>query len=738
MSRPILFPNNKSTPSSRTPARDELRLLAFNVGHGDCTLLEFHRSDAVSFRCLVDAGQSLPRSLLEHLKKYPRKDGKPDIDVLVLSHVDADHQGGLPKLLKEGIVIGEYFGPCLPTFRRLKYLFADRVQNAVDRAVNFEDQLRAKGIPISYPLEGFSKSFAGNRVVLSVISPAARLLETLSTSDGDELAALLTRHPLPLEWLLEPRGDETPQEGQEPVLNLFRGRVSLTPSDFDDVHLGVPGLQPQTVNSAASVSSELEPEFFGNGVLNDTSMVISLDFHLDAIYRRRVVLTGDQENWTYIAARHPVGLGIDVLKAPHHGGRVYLQDRTEALDSLYLWLRPRTVVVSAKGRHYLPRANFRDSIRKIGATLLCPNVRGIEPLSAGAESRPGEKCCFRSMSCSAPDGGVTTLSLTSNGDSSDAYACLQGCGHSGTAPIVVLRQDVISASESLVRYTRRELEEHAEWIQRALSDRHIDFVNRTSGTPEELSVRAESIPAVWQSVEVLAKAAGRHGLVADPDPVLSFGRSHRLFWVGAEPHTRRTEHLLYRLPSTREIDEAKSWITSLPRLLLRATLDAKVLSTRDPIDILSRADWRVVDALVGARLCCPAEVVKTEVRPLLLPLIAKHYSLRVCNARWPYSELDDDLYLLLERRPGAAKRKLPPLTLCGPDWDKIWSWNKKRPEAAWESILRFASSELLLGNSSTRTIGIHDPWTKAFYNWSYREKEPFVNVFVDAAWVHIW
>ena len=94
MSRPILFPNNKSTTSSRTPARDELRLLAFNVGHGDCTLLEFHRSDAVSFRCLVDAGQSLPRSLLEHLKKHPRKDGKPDIDVLVLSHVDADHQGG--------------------------------------------------------------------------------------------------------------------------------------------------------------------------------------------------------------------------------------------------------------------------------------------------------------------------------------------------------------------------------------------------------------------------------------------------------------------------------------------------------------------------------------------------------------------------------------------------------------------------------------------------------------------
>ncbi|HEY8881096.1 MAG TPA: MBL fold metallo-hydrolase [Roseateles sp.] len=725
-------------PSAAPSTNDELRLFSFNVGHGDCTLLEFHRNGAVSFRCLVDAGQSLPPLLIEHMKKHPRKDHKPDIDVVVLSHVDADHQGGLPELINKGVVVGEYLGPCLPTFRRLKYLFAKRVQTAVDKAVALEDQLRMKGVAVSYPLEGFSKSFAGNRVVLSVISPAARLLEALSTLQGNELAALLTRHPLPLEWLLEPRDEDEPEEGNEPTRNLFRGRVSLAPSDFHGVHLGAPDLQRQPVESAAVSNSHVEPEFFGNGVLNDTSLVIVLDVYLDATYRRRVVLTGDQENWTYIAARHPMGLGADVLKAPHHGGRVYLQDCTEAIDSLYLWLRPRTVVVSAKGRHHLPRTDFRDSVRKIGAALLCPNVRGIEPLSAGALSKPNSKSCFEAMSCTAPATGVTTVRLTAAGDSADSYACIQGSGHSGAAPIVVLRQDVIPASESLVRYTRRELEEHGEWIKRALSVRHNEFVTRTAGTLDAVAVRAEALPAVWQSIEVLAKAAGRHGLVADPGPVLSFGLSHRLFWASIERYGRHGASQLYRLPTASEIDKAVSWLAKVPRLLLSAKIEADILSTRDPIDILATADWAVVDALLGVEICAPSAVIATEVRPLLLPRIAKDYSLRACSARWPHDRLDDDLHLLLERKPRQSKLQLPPLTLCGSDWDSVWGWAEKRPTTAWESIRRLASSEILLGNALRRSRGYSDPWMKAFYNWQFDEKTPFAKAFLGARWVSIW
>ena len=727
-----------ATPTATTgyPLRDDLRLLSFNVGHGDCTLLEYHREGTIAFRCLVDAGQSLPLALLDHLRSHPRAAGLPDIDVLVLSHVDADHQGGLPTLLAEGVSIGEYLGPCLPTFRRLKWLFAPRIQAAVDKAIAFETDLLARKIPVSYPLEGFKSTHATGRVTISVISPAAKLLQSLSTANDAELSSLLMRQPLPLQWLLEPGEDGGEQDDNQQLRDVFRGRVSLSPGDFDGVFVQRPSLDPGDLHAAsATLRPDFEPEFFGNAILNDTSLVLVVDVHLDAMHRRRVVLTGDQENWTYIAAQHPGGLGVDVLKAPHHGGRVYLNDRNEAIDSLYLWLRPRTVMVSANGRHNLPRDSFRDSMRKIGATLLCPNVRGIEPLSAGMAARPGEKSCFAAMACTSPAGGVTTLTLTGNGDSSDAYACVQGAGHSGTAPIVVLRQDIIPTSESLVRYTRRELERHATWIQDELVRRHKASRARTEGTPDSFAVRAQTASADWNSIAVQAKAAGRHDLVADPAPVLSFARSHRLFWV----NTQNGEHLLHRLPSASEIADVVRWLKGVPRLLLHGTFQAKILATREPVDILRVPKWDVVDSLIAGRLSAPSELVADEVRPLLLQIIAENFTLRVCSADNPYThEWASDLYLLLERKVGASDPPLPTLNLSGSTWSEIWAWRESGAKAPWDELRAFAETDILLGNYFDRYKYRSSSWMEAFENYQHRASDPFTPRFLRAEWTPFW
>lgn len=722
------------------PMSDDLRLLSFNVGHGDCTLLEYRRESRIAFRCLVDAGQSLPTALLEHLRKHPRAVGMPDVDVLVLSHVDADHQGGLPALLAAGVSVGEYLGPCLPTFRRLKWLFEPRIQTAVDKASAFEADLLARKIPVSYPLEGFKSAHAAGRVTLSVISPAARLLESLSTASDAELSSLLMRRPLPLQWLLEPRDDNLQQGDNQQLRDLFQGRICLSPGDFDGVFVADAGKDAAALQSAsASLQPELEPEFFGNAVLNDTSLILVVDVYLDAMYRRRIVLAGDQENWAYIAAQHPGGLGVDVLKAPHHGGRVYMGDRTESMDSLYLWLRPRTVMVSANGRHNLPRDTFRDSMRKIGATLLCPNVRGIEPLSAGMTARPGEKSCFVAMACTSPSGGVTTLRLTGIGDSSDAYACVQGAGHSGAAPIVVLRQDIIPTSESLVRYTRRELERHGTWIQDELARRHKEFKSRTEGSSDGFAVRAQTAAAEWNSIAIQAKAVGRHDLVADPVPVLSFARSHRLCWVSADVHRMRGEHKLYRLPSSSEIADAVGWVTRLPRILLRGKYEARVLATRDRIDILGAAGWKVLDSLIGARLSAPAELVAEEVRPSLLPVIAESFSLRVCSAAYPYSDgWASDLYLLLEQRADSSAKALPALNLSGDVWSEVWSWRKDQPEAPWDELRRFAEAEMLLGNYFDCNHYYSKSWVDTFTNWQHKDSDPFTARFLDANWTSLW
>jgi hypothetical protein len=105
---------------------------------------------------------------------------------------------------------------------------------------------------------------------------------------------------------------------------------------------------PSSIQAAAASHQQghFDPEFFGNAILNDTSLVLATDLHLDGVHRRRVFLTGDQENWSYIAAMHPGGLGVDVLKAPHHGGSLFLEDSKEALARVYAWMRPRSVFVS--------------------------------------------------------------------------------------------------------------------------------------------------------------------------------------------------------------------------------------------------------------------------------------------------------------------------------------------------------------------------------------------------------
>lgn len=244
-------------------ATDEAKIYSFHVGHGDGTLIEFSQGGSVRFRLLVDAGPALPPALIKHLRSRPREDIEFDLDALVLSHVDADHQGGLPALLKEGIRIKEYLGPCLPTFRRLSWLFAPRVQEAVKRAEEFENQLRKMGVSVIYPFEGYVDRHVGGRVVLTVISPAARLLEKLSLASGGELSNLLMRSPLPLQWLIEPESAAPVEDDLQDLRARFRSRGILGPEDFPDAMPGTRGIDPKSIQAAASIhqQGQLDPEF---------------------------------------------------------------------------------------------------------------------------------------------------------------------------------------------------------------------------------------------------------------------------------------------------------------------------------------------------------------------------------------------------------------------------------------------------------------------------------------------
>lgn len=74
---------------------------------GDCLFVE-----AFDFRLLIDGGRSLTgkKALPEFLATLPERVGKPAIDLMVLTHVDADHIAGLLTFLANragGLMIGE-------------------------------------------------------------------------------------------------------------------------------------------------------------------------------------------------------------------------------------------------------------------------------------------------------------------------------------------------------------------------------------------------------------------------------------------------------------------------------------------------------------------------------------------------------------------------------------------------------------------------------------------------------
>jgi hypothetical protein len=421
------------------------------------------------------------------------------------------------------------------------------------------------------------------------------------------MSDLLMQAPMPTGWLLDydHNGAGDGRDDFTSLREIFRSGFSASPADFTAslprLHISDPNAIRQAY--AHGSQSYQEPDFFGNHVLNDTSLVAVLDVHLGGAHRKRIVLAGDQENWTYIAAKHPVGLGIDVLKAPHHGGKLFIEGRSNAQNEVYTWLRPRTVVVSASGRHGLPELNFRNVVRSVGASLVCPNVRRVESLSGGIPATGKDDSCFSAFRCesSIERRPVTTLTLTSGHSIADAYSCVQGLGEQVFSPIVVLNQNVTSPSESFVRWTQGELEKHSNWIAQQLKRNHRDFVARLKTSPHPEAAMLEHDLESWKKFEVLARNANRHVLVSDPDPVLRFGRRHKKFVVVESSGCRQPGPGIYRAPSKADIDSTIRWIKRTRRIYVHASPTVGSVYGGEAIDVLNSCNWDMLTAFIAIR-----------------------------------------------------------------------------------------------------------------------------------------
>ncbi|MBL5860366.1 hypothetical protein JBO49_07035 [Serratia fonticola] len=626
--------SKKNGPHTFTDA-DRIDVLTFGVGHGDCQLIEFWQQDELAFRLLYDGGLALSPTLVDHLRTK-RAGDKADIDIAVLSHVDADHRKGINDLLEnEDISIGELWLPCLPAFRRLSWLFAPRVQEAVALADAIEARAIARKIPVVYPLEGHVHRIGHESTLqISVISPARKLMKRLYSASLAELQPLLTHTTLPLEWLIRssPLTDE--ENILPPEAEMFDNHTALTPDLFTAEPPRITrDSSDNNANQALerykeSLCASSEPEFFGQHQVNNTSLVLVIDAVLKQSHRRRIVLTGDQENWVWIASEHPMGLGADVMKAPHHGSRVFLSDASDGSDvkQFWLWTRPRIVTVSANGKHSHPHCQFRESIRMIGATLVCPNKRRKEWIFSDVQP-PANTSCSAHFGCGTkPQHAVQCISLSARSESLDAAACLSGNGHRSPAPIVVMQQKLIEPDESFIRWTQTEVRKHAQWLNEQLIKQRgndlaiIPEVDRAKQAITKLTIKT-----------ALCRFGGENRLALkyDPAPVVRYAQSHGLLWT--ETGYRIDIEAKISAPLTEnEYRKALGRITKFDHLLFAAddAPDEHTEMLHDRYTFFQHVDTQALTRLSARWAGVPDDDFDEHLKSRLFHDLIRHYQFR--------------------------------------------------------------------------------------------------------------
>jgi hypothetical protein len=440
-----------------------MTVVSVAVGRGDATLVRWQPAAGEPFNMLIDGG---PKSGHANLVCTLADEGVDFIDVLVLTHCDADHVDGLMQLCGKPdarLEIKQYWGPCLAAFERHTWLFPPRIKRGLDQARRLEDALSAAGVPVLYPLEHFVVSSPDSGLTIRVLSPAARLIKRLLVAADAE--DLFLDYPTPLGWLLQPE-EPTAEDAFGELRTRVDRQALLSPADVTVIAplAGTAADRDARARSWAQ-SSGLDPEFFGNNVLNDTSIVLLLQARCENVVRR-LLLTGDVENFCYLAGRYPLGCrAISSRRRITAAARLSVATlRSRGSGS---GLRPRAAFVSANGKHGLPRTDFRDASLRWGATLFCTCRRSREivlgPQQAGS--------CHKTFACNQQEN--VRIDVTASGIASEGVACASGTT-SVIQPLIQLKQHIVEPSNILARFTENELLGHVEWVRKRLVAHHQD------------------------------------------------------------------------------------------------------------------------------------------------------------------------------------------------------------------------------------------------------------------------
>jgi beta-lactamase superfamily II metal-dependent hydrolase len=336
------------------------------VSHGDCAVVTFEEDGDT--KCMVVDGGETKRSA-QALREYLESEGVQTIDLLVATHIDADHIQGLNKFLEEEsrreaagephISIGRFWGPA-PS----------------------QDQTPA-----------------GTSVALSEDATEWQRYVVQSVGQNDDLFTRISEGGVPIS---HPALDDLPQNPFQSVAIQLLGPDTQIPAD--EIKRKALGLTTRATSGEIDITD-----------LEHLTLAISRNFELMAMEADRTannqsivfrltpaaapppgstawefLFPGDAEKeaWSAMLSDAAVASGLParVIKLPHHGSRNGITDAGAQQVS------PEFAVVSVGRKHGLPDAAGLRRAHSLGANILCTRRNTSQTEKSDCYSIPAQEC----------------------------------------------------------------------------------------------------------------------------------------------------------------------------------------------------------------------------------------------------------------------------------------------------------------------------------------------------------
>ena len=154
-----------------------LNVELIQAGHGDCIWIEYGTNIDTLHRILIDGGTA---STFKHLKKRIEQlpPNKRHFDLLVITHIDADHIAGILKLLEDtnlGVIFSDIWYNGYQHLSELEFL-------GVRQAELLTDYLEKPGVNWNKAFEGKAVCLDKEKRFLPILLPGGMTLTLLSPS----------------------------------------------------------------------------------------------------------------------------------------------------------------------------------------------------------------------------------------------------------------------------------------------------------------------------------------------------------------------------------------------------------------------------------------------------------------------------------------------------------------------------------------------------------------------------